>query len=344
MDVLFSLPLATYFLAPSLTSWSTSLNLLFFYMTWSTLILSHSPLHIHIGGILALRILIWLIPSLFTLLFDISIPSLSEAIKFGGRRSLPPRDAQKLSRMVGLALLNLGIITAVEAALSYGLLYILKEPPFRTSTTLPLPWQILKHIVLLLSLRETLIYYTHQHILHGRSSISKYHTRYAHAFAAAPFSLQLLTDHPLPLLLHRFLPIFLPSILLRPHLLTYFVFVALCTAQETLSMSGYSIVPGIIMGGMVQRQAIHYASGGTANYGDWGLLDWVQGTSRGRDVLEDVKGEAEKHQVKQRGRRKASQGLGMLQDGVNALTNGSGSENGAGLRRSPRKRTARKAA
>ena len=339
MDVLFSLPLATYLLAPGLTSWSTSLNLLFFYMTWSTLILSHSPLHVHIGGVLALRLVIWFIPSLITLLLDIGIPTLAESIKFGGRSALPPRDAGKLGRLVGLALANLGIVTVLEGLVSLGLVYILQEPPFKTSTTLPLPWQMAKHAALLLAFRETLVYYIHRYVLHGnRSYVSKQHQKFAHAYAGSPFSLQLFTDHPLPVILHRFLPIFLPALVLRPHLLTYFLFVAICTAEETLSMSGYSIIPGIIMGGIVQRQAIHYASKGSSNYGAWGFLDWFNGTSQGRDVLDDVRAEAEKHHVKQRGARKASQGAGLIQSGVEALTNGDGS----GLRRSTRKRTTRR--
>ena len=140
-------------------------------------------------------------------------------------------------------------------------------------------------------------------------------------------------------LLHRFVPIYLPALILRPHLLTYFLFIALCTAEETLALSGYSVVPGIIMGGIVRWAAIHYASGGSANYGAWGLLDWLQGTSKGGDVLEDVKAEAGKHHVKQRSAKKADQGVGAIQDGMNALRNGSGN----GLRRSPRKRTTRRA-
>jgi hypothetical protein len=32
-----------------------------------------------------------------------------------------------------------------------------------------------------------------------------------------------------------------------------------------------------------------------------GLLDWIHGTSVGGDVLDDMKDEAEKHQVKERG-------------------------------------------
>lgn len=38
-------------------------------------------------------------------------------------------------------------------------------------------------------------------------------------------------------------------------------------------------------------------SGGRGNYAPWGLLDWLHGTSAGRDVVEDVRGEVEKQDV-----------------------------------------------
>lgn len=325
MDVLFSLPIFTYFLGPALTSWSTSLNLLFFYMTWSTLVLSQPPIVVHIFGILAIRIVFFLIPSLATLLFDVSLPSLAETVKHGGRSALPPRDAAALAKLLGLVLLNLAVVTAVEAGVSLALSLALHEPVFRTTTTLPLPWGIFKHALALLSARETLLYYIHRFVLHGNGAkssssgrrwLSRRHQSYAHAKAGAPFSLRLMADHPLPLLLHRFLPLYLPAVLLRPHILTYFLVLAICTIEETLAMSGYTVVPGIIMGGIVQRSAIHYAGKGTSNYGSWGMLDWVSGTSKGRDVLDDVKKEAEKHRVRERSSKKIDQGVSAVREGV----------------------------
>ncbi|GFP56083.1 hypothetical protein TASIC1_0006025300 [Trichoderma asperellum] len=320
MDVLFSLPIFTYFLGPALTSWSTSLNLLFFYMTWSTLVLSQPPIVVHIFGILAIRIVFFLIPSLATLLFDVSLPSLAETIKHGGRSALPPRDAASLAKLLGLVLLNLAIITAIEAGFSFAFILVFNEPVFKTTTTLPLPWGIFKHVLVLLSARETLLYYIHRLVLHNNGKsyrwLSRRHQSYAHAKAGAPFSLRLMADHPLPLLFYRFLPLYLSAVLLRPHILTYFLVLTICTVEETLAMSGYTIVPGIIMGGVVQRSAIHYAGKGTSNYGSWGMLDWVSGTSKGRDVLDDVKKEAEKHRVKERSSKRIDQGVNAVREGV----------------------------
>ena len=244
MDILLSLPIASYFFSTSLTSWSTSLNLLFFYMTWSTLVLSHSPLKIELLAVTLIRIVFWLLPSLLFLLFDTLLPSLSETIKYNGPSALPPRNTKTLSKLLGLALLNLTLESALQAGISLALASILQTPVFRTTTTLPLPFQIIKHIALLFTAREVLTYFIHRYILHAAaqgsktksaSRIASLHRNYAHSRRAPPFSLLLMADHPVPFLLHRFIPIYLPALALRSHihLLTFLLFVLLATLEET---------------------------------------------------------------------------------------------------------------
>ena len=325
MDILLSLPVASYFFTTSLTSWSTSLNLLFFYMTWTTLVLSHSPVKIELIGSLTLRLVLWLIPSLFFLLFDTLLPSLAESIKYNGASALPPRNAQATAKLVGLAILNLALEAGVEAGVSIGLATLLQQPVFKTSSTLPLPWQMIKHIALLFVAREGLTYAIHRYLLHGPSGgatarLGKLHGGYAHARRAPPFSLLLMGDHPVPFLLHRFVPRYLPAVLLRQrlHLLTYFLFVGLCTLEETLALSGYTVVPGILMGGIARRTAIHYAKP-TGNYGAWGVVDWVSGTSLGKDVMADVRDEAEKHRLKERSTVAAGELGDAVQESIDGL-------------------------
>jgi hypothetical protein len=321
MDVLLSLPIVSYFLAPTVTSWSTSLNLLFFYMTWTTLVLSHSPLRIELMGVFGLRVVFWLIPSLLFLAFDTLVPSLAEGIKLRGAAALPPRDPVQLGKLLLLALANLALETALEGGISIlaTTTGMSAGPLFKTSTTLPLPWQIIKQIALLMAAREGLTYYIHRHALQRNSRLGSWHRgSFGHHRRAPPFSLLLFADHPVPFLLHRFLPIYLPALALQPHLLTYFMFVALVTVEETMAMSGYSVVPGIIMGGIARRTTVHYVSG-EGNYGAWGFLDWIHGTSLGKDVMADFKDEAEKHQLKERGENAASSGLNLVQDGIDGL-------------------------
>jgi hypothetical protein len=345
MDILLSVPLISAFFTPS---WTTSINILFFYATWSTLVLTHDPVNIHGVSLLTIRTFLWLIPSLIFLLFDSLLPSLAASIKWAGSAGLPSwtrvqsgkKGPARALRLTGLAVFNALLLTAAEVGTAWVFRFFAGHALFRTSTTLPLPWQIFKHIGILFTAREVLTYYTHRNILHGSGPLARLHTRWAHASGGGPSSLSLYADHPLPLLVLHVVPILLPSALLRPHFLTYLLFVVLVTGEGTMSHSGYSIVPGIILGGVARRTAIHFASGGEANFGAFGLLDFAHGTSQGKDVLEDVKDEAEKHDVKQRASNKVDEGTGLIQNSVEALT---GSSSNGGSRRSGRKRTPKKA-
>lgn len=350
MDILLSLPILSFFFSSSTTSMSTSLNILFFYMTWSTLLLSHKPLNIQIFGTLAIRLLFYLVPSLLFLLFDTLLPSLAVSIKHGGRAALPPRDPRALARTLLLALLNLVLATAVEAAGTLGLTFLLaKGAPFRVSTTLPLPFAVVKQLAWLYAARELLTYCIHRTVLHshrlrrrrrlpGPSSSSasaaatgyaaRRHAAYAHHRRAPPYALLACADHPVPFLLHRFAPVYLPALAVRPHLLVYFLFVALTALEDAVTMSGYTVVPGFVMGGIARRSAAHYGAGhcgaDSGNYGAWGLLDWVGGTSMGGEgggnLGEDVRDEARQHRVKERGQNAVQNGI----DGIRSRGKGRG--------------------
>ncbi|KAG6040349.1 hypothetical protein E4U41_000819 [Claviceps citrina] len=321
IDVLLSIPILSYVFFPTTgASVSTSVNIIFFYMTWSSLVFSHHPLEIHLSGLLVLRVLFWLIPSLAFLLFDVAVPSLAEGLKHGGRRSLPPRNLRKLGKLLGLAALNLFLWLAVEAVFGMAYTLVFKKHIFKMSTTLPLPWTVTKHCTFILVSREVLQYYLHRQVLHGKSDLARRHLAYAHATSGAPYSLQILTDHPFALFFHRFLPVFLPSVLIRTHLLTYFFVTIITTIEETLAMSGYTVVPGIVMSGITARTAIHYAGKGSSNYGAVGVMDWVHGTSKGRGVLDDVKKEADKHNMQEsRSARKADMGSNTVQSGIESI-------------------------
>ncbi len=111
---------------PSLGTYSASLNLLFFYMTWSTLVLSHPPIKVEIIGTLSVRFIFFIIPSTFFLLFDTLLPSLSVGIKTQGAAALPTRTGGTAStrkkdakgqwwQVVGMSLFNILLGIAIQA-------------------------------------------------------------------------------------------------------------------------------------------------------------------------------------------------------------------------------------
>jgi hypothetical protein len=296
-----------------MTSYSTSLNLLFFYITWSTLVLSHPPLRVEIVGTLAIRTLFYTAPSLSFLLFDALLPSASASLKALGGTALPlplrntysRAHTLRLAKILAWSLLNtlLGLVLQCATELLFTRIFSIRSA-LRVTTTLPTPFAIAKDLLRGYVLREALAYTLHRFVLHplDRSNVlSKLHDRWYHAEISSPFPMSATYDHPAAYLIRTFLPTYLPAVLFRFHLLTYMVYTAFISLEETFAYSGYSTVPtNFILGGIARRTDNHVLCGGEGNFGPWGLLDWILGTSVGGDVMDDVVAEAEKHDVPER--------------------------------------------
>lgn len=154
MDAILSLPVLSLFLIPTISSYSTSLNLIFFYMTWTTLVLSHPPLRVELFGTVIIRLLFYILPSLLFFLFDILTPSAAVVVKAQGETGLPAGSKQgrvrlKEIKVSGWALFNLALGTALQAAIEllrtsmFGLRSALK-----VSMKLPMPGEMVKDLAL----------------------------------------------------------------------------------------------------------------------------------------------------------------------------------------------------
>ncbi|KFY02824.1 hypothetical protein O988_01880 [Pseudogymnoascus sp. VKM F-3808] len=296
-----------------LGSYTTSLNLMFFALTWTTLVYTQSQLRVEIIGTLAVRVACFILPALFFLLFDSIIPSLAVGLKIQGAAALPTRTggvrgAKKSKgtppwwQVIGVSLFNILLSAGIQILVELLFTEVLGwRSAMKVSTKLPMPWSIAKDLLRGLVIREIFQYYIHR-FLHrpGRSNmLSNLHKKWNHSITA-PYSFAAYYDHPLPYLVLKFLPIYLPALIFRPHILTHLLLLAITTLEETLVASGYSTLPGIMLGGIARRQDKHMQSRGKGNFAPWGFMDWLHGTSVGGDVMEDVRDEAEKHQVKEK--------------------------------------------
>lgn len=286
MDAMFSIPLLSFLLVPALSSYSTSLNLLFFYMTWATLVLSHPPLRVEIFGTAAVRLLFYLFPSLLFFLFDVLAPSAALVFKAQGETGLPAgsrrgRTGRREAKVVGWAVVNLVLSVAVQGAVEYVLTRVAgARSALRVSIKLPMPWEVAKDLVRGLLGREILSYFIHRYSLHSRDSfVGRYHRRWYHSLRA-PYSLTAHYDHPAAYMLSRFIPTYGPAMLFRFHMLTYILYLAIISIEETFTYSGYKIMPtNFFLGGIARRVDMHVLSCGEGNYGPWGILDWICGTA-----------------------------------------------------------------
>lgn len=152
MDALFSLPVLSLFLIPTISSYSTSLNLLFFFMTWSTLVLSHPPLRVELFGTVAVRLFFYVLPSVLFFLFDTLTPSAAVVIKAHGEIGLPTgskrsKIREKDFKVAGWALANLALSIAAQAAIEIVRTKVLgMRSALKVSMRLPMPWEIVKDL------------------------------------------------------------------------------------------------------------------------------------------------------------------------------------------------------
>ncbi|ORY09693.1 hypothetical protein BCR34DRAFT_602690 [Clohesyomyces aquaticus] len=324
-----SLPLASLFAIPMLSSWSTSLNLVFFSLTWTTIAMTYSPLQLETFGPLFLRSVLYLMPSTLFLLFDLLVPSLAVELKAQGEIALPGRQrggTRKVRRVVGWAVFNTMLAVAIQGGIEWLVtdvfrmrsLLLIKGSAWSLNH-LPNPWSLVKHAVLGLVVRNTLQYYIHLYILHSPSGgvLADWHESWHHSIQV-PYSFVAAYDHPACYLLHRFLPIYLPAILFRFHIMTYLLLLAVFSLEELFTYSGFSVLPSTIMlRGMARRTDAHMMSQGKGNYGSIGVLDWTHGTTLGADVMDDVREEMDKHDVQEKAGR-AIDGAGDAASGFGA--------------------------
>ncbi|KAF5864483.1 hypothetical protein ETB97_007587 [Aspergillus alliaceus] len=259
MDAILSLPVLSLFLVPTISSYSTSLNLIFFYMTWTTLVLSHPPLRVELFGSAAVRLIFYLLPSVLFFLFDILTPSAAVVVKAQGESGLPAgskrgRVRMKDLKVAGWAILNIGLSFAAQAVIE-----------------------------------EILAYNIHRFILHSPDyQVSQYHRKWYHSLRA-PFPLTAHYDHPVAYLLSSFIPTYLPAMFFRFHMLSYLLYLAVISIEETFAFSGYSVMPtSFFLGGIARRMDMHLLSGAEGNFGPWGILDWICGTTVGDEDEEEL--------------------------------------------------------
>lgn len=148
-----------------------SLNLFFFWMTWTTLILSHPPLRVQIFTVLFTRILFFFIPALIFTCFDWVLPKLAGKHEFvqskGAKTFKVPIGRGKTKELrfsninkdtvfaIMMTLLNFLLGVAVQAGIEYIATDIFKKDrPLKVTSTLPMPWSMGKSIFYAMLLRE----------------------------------------------------------------------------------------------------------------------------------------------------------------------------------------------
>lgn len=330
------LPFLSFLVIPFFSGSSTTISLVFFYLTWSAFVFSNSPLMVELYGTLAARLVCFVIPALGFVAFDSVSSQLARSIKNRGPKALPLAqfERNKLFEVIGVALFNTSLAIAIEALLestATGVLHM--RSIFRVTSVVPLPWNILKDVAVGFFFRGILHYFAHRFLLHTYDTpLKTWHRQWQHSISL-PFSLVAAYDHPVNYLVAQWLPMFTPAYLGRYHVLTWHLFVALCSLEELFIFSGYASLPSrIVLLGMARRTDEHFAvvdeGKAAGNFGRWGVMDFICGTTCAKEdtAVEDLRKEAEKHKVKNR----AENAIDGAAEGLKTKSKGRGGGKGLG--------------
>ncbi|KZO99771.1 hypothetical protein CALVIDRAFT_534193 [Calocera viscosa TUFC12733] len=244
----------------------TSLNFLFFYLTWLTLVLSHSPLKISVFSTLIIRLGCFWLPALLVTSFDLLLPDLAGSCKFH------PSSVSMLPSTAPGLLLRAAINDALGVGLHALAVYALPFPLFPVNKTLPLLPTVLYDIFLSQIVSAGVYYYLHRSVHYLWPALHAQH----HSHPPTPLLAH--AQNPADYLLLSLLPTYITPLLRRSHILTFLIILALQCVVDVVRFSGYQGLWGAA-GGLSRRTEGHYYNRGTCYFGIWGILDYMHGTS-----------------------------------------------------------------
>jgi sterol desaturase/sphingolipid hydroxylase (fatty acid hydroxylase superfamily) len=236
---------------------------------WIRLLEEHRHQVIEFWGTLLVQLVFFWFPSIFYLSLDYVAPNFSQRHKLQAQSKQPIlAEVKECLRVV----LRNQILSAFLHILLLSLSgFAGGKTTLRFDAGLPSILQIVFDVLACMILREVLFYYSHR-ILHLPSLYPKIH-KVHHRFTA-PVALAAQYSHPLEHLLSDTLPIAIPPMVLRCHVLSFWVFLAVELLETATVHSGYDFLSGI-----AKRHDAHHEKF-IVNFGSIGFLDWAHGTDK----------------------------------------------------------------
>ncbi|KAL6811156.1 hypothetical protein GGI42DRAFT_316000 [Trichoderma sp. SZMC 28013] len=238
---------------------------------WNHVVATYDPFTIKFAGITAVSLFSWWIPCIGFTCLEYMAPSFSEKHKMQPTsKKVKPKD---VLRAAGMALCNDLLSIPMYMALSYAFAGKNHKAVVGVVPDLPTPTEFVLGFVQNLILRETFNYYWHR-LAHWKPLYRRFH-KVHHEFTA-PVAFASKYAHPLEYLTVDSLPVLLPPLILKTHIVTTWAFMYLVLFSSTVIHSGYDFFYEAAY--MHDR---HHEGAANVYYGSWGqlgMLDWIHGT------------------------------------------------------------------